>query len=146
MKKVSPIPDNVPRGIETLGFFKSPDILAPANTPAVAGKNTPKTLAMLSFFRGLELPAAPEVNLGHKFSLSDRIDMPVYIIVPPDLVVSEKGSTKNEDIGIDRDDTMSTTNKNPDAREKAFDPTSEMIVTKSNIDEAYRNSHHPPCH
>jgi hypothetical protein len=46
MMKVSPIPDNVPRGMETLGFFKSPDILAPANTPAVAGKKTPNTLAI----------------------------------------------------------------------------------------------------
>jgi hypothetical protein len=144
MKKVRPIPDNVPLGIETLGFFKSPDILAPANTPAVAGKKTPNTLAIDSFRSGFELPAAPELNLGHKLSLSDFIEIPVYLIIPPARVESENGGTVNDDMGIESDDIISTTNKNPEAREKAFDPTKEMIVTTSNIKDAYRSSHHRP--
>src|SRR5579859_6291753 len=77
IKNVNPIPDNVPRGIETLGFFKSPDILAPANTPAVAGKNTPNTLAMVSFLSGFELPAAPDVNRGHRLSFNEFREIPV---------------------------------------------------------------------
>ena len=64
MKNVRAMPANVPVGIETLGFFRSPDILAPAKMPAVAGKKTPKTLAIDSCRRGFELPAAPEVNFG----------------------------------------------------------------------------------
>jgi len=144
MKNVRPIPANVPLGIETLGFFKSPDILAPANTPAVAGKKTPKTLAIDSFRKGFELPAAPEVNLGQKLSLSDLSEIPVYSIFPPDRFEWEKGRTRNDDRGIEKDDTISTINNTPDARENAFDPTNEMIVTTSNINDAYKNSHHPP--
>jgi hypothetical protein len=144
MKNVSPIPANVPLGIETLGFFKSPDILAPANTPAVAGKNTPNTLAIVSIRRGFELPAAPEVNRGHRFSRSDFIEIPVYLIVPPSRVESENGGTRNDDRGIESEETMRITNNTPEAREKAFDPTKEMMVTTSNISDAYKNSHHPP--
>jgi hypothetical protein len=144
MKKVRPIPDSVPLGIETLGFFKSPDILAPANTPAVAGKKTPNTLAIDSFRSGFELPAAPELNLGHKLSLSDFMEIPVYLIMPLDRVEWENGGTVNDDMEIESDDTISTTNKKPEAREKAFDPTKEMTVTTSNIKDAYINSHHPP--
>jgi hypothetical protein len=143
-KNVNPIPANVPLGIETLGFFKSPDILAPANTPAVAGKNTPKTLAIVSVRRGFELPAAPDVNLGQRLSRSDFNDIPVYFMFPPERFESEKGWTRNEDRGIENDETMRMTNKRPEAREKAFDPTNEMSVTTSNINEAYKNSHHPP--
>src|SRR5437762_11509726 len=129
MKNVRPIPANVPLGIETLGFFKSPDILAPAKTPAVAGKKTPNTLAIDSFRRGFELPAAPEVNLGQRLSLSDFNEMPVYLKLAPDRFDSEKGRTRNDDRGIENDDTMRITNNNPEARENAFDPTNEMIVT-----------------
>jgi hypothetical protein len=93
----------------------------------------------------LELPAAPDVNLGHRFSLSDRREIPVYVIVPPERVESENGFTMNDDIGIDKDDTMRTINRNPDARENAFEPTNEIIVTNNNMAEAYINSHHPPC-
>jgi hypothetical protein len=126
----------VPRGIETLGFFKSPDMLAPANTPAVAGKKTPNTLAIDSFRSGFELPAAPDVNLGHRLSLRDFIDKPVYLIIPPARVESENGGTVKDDMGIESDEIIRTTNRNPDAREKAFEPTNEMIVTTSNIKDA----------
>ena len=136
MKKVKPIPDNVPLGIETLGFFRSPDILAPANTPAVAGKNTPNTLAIVSFLKGFELPAAPDVNLGHRLSFNDSKEIPVYLIVPPDLVESENGRTRNDDKGIENDDTIRIANKTPEARENAFDPTNEITVTTSNINDA----------
>src|SRR5271167_2396544 len=129
MKNVRPIPANVPRGIETLGFFKSPDILAPANTPAVAGKKTPNTLAIDSIRRGFELPAAPEVNLGQRLSLRDFNEIPVYVIFPPDRFDSENGRTRNEDSGIERDDKMRTRNSIPEARENAFEPTNEMSVT-----------------
>jgi hypothetical protein len=144
MKKVNAIPARVPLGIETLGFFKSPDILAPANTPAVAGKKTPNTLAIDSLRSGFELPAAPVVNLGHRLSFSDFIDMPVYLIIPPDLVESENGLTINDESGIENEDTMRITKRTPDARENAFEPTKEMIVQNSNIREAYKNSHHLP--
>jgi len=136
MKNVNPIPDNVPLGIETLGFFKSPDILAPANTPAVAGKNTPNTLAIVSLFNGFELPAAPDVNLGHKLSFNDSSDIPVYRIVPPDLVESENGFTIKDDRGIENEETIRIANNTPEARENALDPTNEIIVTTSNINDA----------
>src|SRR5579862_1425973 len=144
MKNVNPIPHNVPLGMDTLGFFRSPDILAPANTPAVAGKKTPNTLAIVSFFKGFALPAAPDVNLGHKFSLRVSNEIPVYLIIPPDRVESENALTVKDDKGIENDDTIRTRNRNPEARENALDPTNEIIVTTSNITDAYRNSHQPP--
>ena len=144
MKNVRAIPAKVPLGIETLGFFRSPDMLAPANTPAVAGKKTPNTLAIDSLRNGFELPAAPVVNLGQRLSLSDLIDKPVYFTRAPDLVELENGLTIKDENGIDNDDTMRITNRTPEAREKAFEPTKEMIVQTNSIKEAYKNSHHLP--
>ena len=130
--------------MDTLGFFRSPDMLAPANTPAVAGKNTPNTLAIDSFLKGFPLPAAPEVNLGQRFSRKVSRDIPVYLIIPPDRVESENAFTVKEERGIEKEDTIRTTNNNPEARENAFDPTNEIIVTTSNINDAYKNSHQSP--
>jgi hypothetical protein len=145
IKNVRPIPANVPRGIETLGFFRSPDMLAPANIPAVAGKKTPNTLAIDSFRKGFELPAAPEVKFGQRFSFNDFREMPVYCIVPPERFVRENGDIKQEDRGMDSEDTIRTKNNNPEARENAFDPTNEIMVTTNSISDAYISSHHPPC-
>ena|SRR5947207_1985999 len=139
------MPYKVPLGMDTLGFRKSPDILAPANMPAVAGKNTPNTLATVSFRLWSLLPAAPAVKFGHRFAFSDFNEMPVYIILKCGATMSEKGLTKRDERGIDREDKIRTTKRKFEAREKARDPTSEMIVTKSNIDEAYKKPHHPPC-
>jgi|SRR5271156_3280766 len=144
MKNVNVIPAKVPLGIETLGFFKSPDILAPANTPAVAGKKTPNTLAIVSLRSGFELPAAPVVNFGHRLSFSDLTDRPVYLIIPPDLVESENGLTIKDETGMENEDTIRITNRTPEARENAFEPTKEMTVQNNNIKEAYKNSHHLP--
>jgi hypothetical protein len=91
---------------------------------------------MVSFLSGFELPAAPDVNRGHKLSFNDFIEIPVYLIVPPDLVESENGRTMNDDNGIENDETIRIANKTPEARENAFDPTNEIIVTTSNINDA----------
>jgi hypothetical protein len=39
--KVKARPERVPLGIDLLGFFRSPDMLAPAKIPPVAGKRIP---------------------------------------------------------------------------------------------------------
>jgi len=45
---VSNNPCSVPRGMDLLGLRRSPDILAPANIPAVAGKRMPKRSCQFS--------------------------------------------------------------------------------------------------
>ena len=76
------------------------------------------------------------MNLGQRFSLSDFNEMPVYLILAPDRFDLEKGPTRNDDRGIENDDMIRITNNTPDARENAFDPTNDMIVTTSNIKDA----------
>lgn len=46
--KVNMRPCKVPLGIDLLGFFRSPDILAPAKIPAVAGKRIPNKSCQFS--------------------------------------------------------------------------------------------------
>ena len=70
--------------------------------------------------------------------------MPVYSIPPPGRFGSENGRTMKDDKGIEREETMRITNNTPEAREKALDPTNEMIVTTSNMADAYKNTHHFP--
>ena len=41
-----------------------------------------------------------------------------------------------EERGIENEETMRIENSTPDARENAFDPTNEIIVTTSNINDA----------
>lgn len=57
-------PFRVPDGIDLLGFRRSPDILAPAKMPAVAGNNIPKRSCQFS----LETQDQTSVTIG---ALSD---------------------------------------------------------------------------
>lgn len=72
-------PCRVPLGIDLLGFLRSPDILAPAKIPAVAGNRIPNKSCQFSlvlvrinyprvtkdvYLPEIWLPAAPFVNLG----------------------------------------------------------------------------------
>jgi len=47
MTKVMPQASSVPCGMAMLGFFRSPDMFAPARIPVAAGKNTAKTVKKL---------------------------------------------------------------------------------------------------
>ena len=66
-----PIAVNVPLGIATDGFFRSPEIFDPARIPVVAGKKIVKT----------EKKFSPAENFGYKFSRSNStlaLKWPIY--------------------------------------------------------------------
>ncbi|KAH3672063.1 hypothetical protein WICMUC_004464 [Wickerhamomyces mucosus] len=117
------------------GFLKSPDILAPANIPAVAGKKMPnKSLKVsLEFNRD---PAAPFVKCGMKFSENVSQVGPVYKVSN-----SSNGLTNKTDIGIEMVEISNNTNNKLPALDTNADPTNAIQIHKNNNNELYKNSY-----
>jgi hypothetical protein len=131
----------VPAGIDLLGFFRSPLMLAPAKIPAVAGNKIPNRSCQFSLqiilskaskytyglthVSDIPLPVEPLVKCGIKFSFSVCTEIPVYTV--PE-VGSLNGDRKKVENGMENVARRSMANNRFDARANIADPSRHITV------------------